>query len=80
MTRVEIAEDGFDVEAAIIAAGLDVDPSAVPTMMKTGEITSACERGEGVDAGRHRLTFFRGNRRLRIVVDADGTVIETDRA
>lgn len=58
MTRVGIANDSFDVDPGVIAQGLQLDPSAIPEMMKNGEITSACERGEGADMARYRLSFF----------------------
>ncbi|MDT9599909.1 DUF6522 family protein [Sphingosinicella rhizophila] len=80
MTKVEIGDDSFDIDASLIADGLGLAPSAVPELMKAGRITSLCERGEGADAGRHRLSLFHGNRRLRLVVDGDGNIVETSYA
>jgi Family of unknown function (DUF6522) len=45
-------------------------------MIRNGEITSLCERGVNEDAGRYRLTFFHKSRRVRLVVDANGTVVQ----
>lgn len=77
MTKVDIGDDGFEVDAKVIAQALDLDPAAVPAMMKAGEITGICERGEGPDAGRYRLTFRFKDRNLRLVVAADGGIIES---
>jgi hypothetical protein len=44
--------------------------------MRKGTLTSLCERGLDRDAGKFRLTFFHGRRRLRLIVDAAGNVIE----
>lgn len=78
MAKIEMADGSFDVDAAMIADGLDLDPSLIPALMKAGEITSACERGEGDDAGRYRLSFFRGDQRFQITVDAAGTILATE--
>jgi hypothetical protein len=43
--------------------------------MRAGKITNLCERGGDNDLGLHRLTFFYGNRRLRLVVGPMGNVI-----
>lgn len=42
--------------------------------------TSLCERGTGQDAGLVRVTFYLGKRRLRLVVDADGCVLQQEPA
>lgn len=76
MTEVTFEDGAFHVDAAIIAEGLHMDPADVPVLMREGRITSLCERGEDEDAGRHRLTLFYGNRRLRLIIDKDGTVIK----
>lgn len=78
MAKIEIADGSFDVDAGTIANGLDLDPSIIPALMKAGEITSACERGEGTDGGRYRLTFFHGARRFQITVDAAGTILAAE--
>ena len=44
--------------------------------MRDGTITSRFERGEGEDAGRSRVTFFDGGRRVRLIVAADGEVLK----
>jgi Family of unknown function (DUF6522) len=75
MTRIEIQDRAIHIEASVVAQGLQLDPSLVHAMMRSGEITGACERGVDEDAGRHRLTFFHKNRRFRLVVDEAGSII-----
>jgi hypothetical protein len=82
MNAVEFEEGAVRIEAAIIADGLGIKPARVHHLLRKGKITSLCERGIDQDAGRHRLTFFHGKRRLRLVTDAAGSIIErsiTDR-
>lgn len=78
MPKVDIHDGSIDVDAVTIANGLDLDPALVPVLMKAGEITSACERGEGEDAGRYRLIFFHGDQRFRMTVDSSGAILATE--
>jgi hypothetical protein len=72
-----VCEGGeYRVDAAVIAEGLGIDPANVLEAMRQGRITSLCERGVDEDAGRNRLTFFHGSRRLRLVIDEDGKILE----
>ena len=73
--KVDRDEDGFTVDAAVIAEGLELEPSEVPGLLRSGAIASACERGSGEDRGRHRLTFSSECRRLRLVVDDEGRIL-----
>ncbi len=75
MSRVELEDGGFQVDARVLGQDLRLDPAAVRTLLREGRITGRCERGEDADAGRHRLTFFYGNRRLRLIVDAAGNIL-----
>lgn len=74
--RIAIGDGVVDVDAGTVAAGLGVDPALVPAYMREGKITSLYERGVGDDAGRHRLTFFFANRRLRLVLDECGNILQ----
>jgi uncharacterized protein DUF6522 len=76
MNNIDFEHGTFTLEAAIIAEPLGLDPSSIPAQMREGKITSLCERGLDNDAGRYRLTFFRGNQRLRLVVDGSGTILD----
>ena len=70
MKKVRFDNGAVEVDAALIAAGLGIAPEQVQADMRAGRITSACERGVDEDAGTFRLSFFAGNRRLRLTVDA----------
>ena len=73
---IKIDHESFTVDAAIIAENLGIEPATVLAGIREGSITSLCERGVDDDAGRFRLTFSCGNRRLRLIVDARGVVIQ----
>jgi hypothetical protein len=68
------------VDPGIVAQGLRLDLEVLREQLRNGSVTSLCEKGEGEDAGRFRLTFFSGNRRLRLVVDASGAILTTSTA
>ena len=75
MSGIAMEADGFVVDAEILGTAFELDPATVPDRLRMGEITSRCEAGEGEDAGRWRLTFYYGGRALRLIVDAQGTVL-----
>jgi hypothetical protein len=66
----------IEIDAALIAAAFDLTPEQVMRELRQGAITSRSEHGVDADAGRRRLTFFRGRKRVRIVLDADGAVLQ----
>lgn len=76
MRPVVLGDDAIEIEASVIAEGLDLSLDELRRQMRTGRITSLSERGTGDDEGRHRLTFFSVHRRFRVVVDARGTIIQ----
>jgi len=71
-----MAHGEVNIDAALIASDLELDPAAVLEEMRGGRLTSRWERGEDKDAGRYRVTFFHGKRRLSLIVDANGQVLE----
>jgi hypothetical protein len=75
MSAVSIEGGEFNIDAALIAADLCLDPATILEGIRRGKITSLCERGIDADAGHYRLTFFHAQRRLRLVVDKDGTIV-----
>jgi hypothetical protein len=75
MAKIEFEEGAIQVDVAIVAEGLRIEPSLVQERMRDGKITTLCERGIDDDEGLHRLSFFSENRRFRLVVDQDGNVI-----
>jgi hypothetical protein len=76
MTQIDVTQDGFVVDAAIIAAALKLKPEQIQPLMRSGEITSKSETGVGEDAGRSRLTFLYGDRAVRLVIDQAGTILK----
>ncbi|WP_445500673.1 DUF6522 family protein [Microvirga sp. G4-2] len=76
MPEIEIQDGTIQVDASVLGEGLGVEPSCVPELLRSGAITSRCERGIGEDEGRFRLTFFHAGRRLRLVVEAAGRILQ----
>ena len=77
--KLDPTENGFAIEAVDLADLFDREPSEVRRMMHEGTLTSRFERGEGEDAGRYRVTFQDGARRVRLILDASGRVIKRTR-
>jgi hypothetical protein len=75
MQEIVFQEGAIEVDARVLAGGLGLDVASLQEFVREGKITSRCERGVDNDLGRHRLTFFYGNRRLRLVVGQAGNVI-----
>jgi hypothetical protein len=76
MKPIEFLEGSVQVDASVIAEGLGITLPLLRQQMQAGEITSLAERGTDADSGRHRLTFFSAHRRFRLVIDADGAIIQ----
>ena len=73
--RIELRDDTFVVDAALLAELLHLPASRVQVLMRSGRITSVCERGVGEHAGEFRLSFFYGNRRARVCTDLEGLIL-----
>lgn len=74
-----LVEDGeVQVSAILIARELGLPAADIVGLIKSGALTSLCEQGAAEDAGRYRLTFFVGARRLRFVVDRSGGILEQE--
>jgi hypothetical protein len=76
MKPIEFRDGAVQVDASLIAEGLGITLPLLRQQMRAGEITSLAERGTDADNGRHRLTFFSAHRRFRLVVDAEGAIIQ----
>jgi hypothetical protein len=72
---IEFSDNTFVVDAALIGELLHLPVSQVPTLMREGRITSACERGIDEHAGEFRLSFFYRNRRARLNTDPEGRIL-----
>ena len=66
---------GIEIDAARVARGLGLQVAWFRKLMDEHRITVLCERGTGEDAGRWRITWYHDDRRLRLVVDAQGNVL-----
>lgn len=75
MADVSRDGEGFVVAAEVIGTALLVAAAEVPGLLRGGDIKVLQEEGVGDDEGRWRLSFELGARRLRLVVDAAGTVL-----
>jgi len=76
MKPIEFRDGAVQVDASVIAEGLGITLPLLRKQMRAGKITSFSERGIDADLGRHRLTFLSEHRRLRLVVDQSGTIIQ----
>ncbi len=77
---IEFENGTIQVDAEDIAADLRLTPDEVMQGLRTGAITSVCEKGLEEDMGRHRLTFYSSNRRLRLTVDDRGAILKRSSA
>jgi hypothetical protein len=75
MPAVEVSDDAFIVDAALIGELLDLPAKDVQALMREGRITSTCERGVDEHKGEFRLTFFYRNRRARLSTDLAGRIL-----
>ncbi|OZA13275.1 MAG: hypothetical protein B7Y02_06275 [Rhodobacterales bacterium 17-64-5] len=73
---IEFENGTIQVRAEDVASGLKLTPEEVMQGFRNDAITSLCEKGLGEDAGRLRLTFRSSRWRLRLIVDADGAILE----
>lgn len=76
MTSIVFDHGDVEVDASFIAEGLRLSPDLVLSLLREGHITGRFERGEDEDSGRSRLTFVHDRRRLQLVVDEVGRVLE----
>lgn len=75
MNSVRMDQGGFEIEAADLARHFRIDPADVPDLLRNQRIKAICERGEGEDAGRYRLSFRFGASRLSLVIDDTGKIL-----
>lgn len=72
---IEVNDDAFVVDAALLGELLALPAQEVPVLMRDKAITSICERGIEEDAGAFRLSFFFRGRRARLSVDTAGRIL-----
>lgn len=66
MQRVEFKDGAIEVDAAIVAEGLGIEPSLLRERIRAAKITNSCERGINEDDGLYRLTFLSDSRWLSV--------------
>lgn len=76
MTQVKFEGNNIEVDAHIIGEALGIDPARVQAGIREGTITSLCERGIDEDDGTYRLSFYTEHKRLRMIVDQTGAVVQ----
>ncbi|MGY1409610.1 MULTISPECIES: DUF6522 family protein [unclassified Luteimonas] len=64
-----------EVDGALVARALDLEVEEFRRLMEDRRISVLCERGVGEDEGLYRASFYYGERRARMVVDANGTPV-----
>ena len=79
MTTILTGNDGFVVDAEIIAEALGIAASEIQGLMRSNVISSRCEKGMGEDEGCWRLTFFHSNRAFRLTVDNTDQILSRAR-
>lgn len=82
MTRLSpnvlsIVDGDFTIDAEALAPKLSLSVEALKEKMAKGLVTSIAETGVGEDAGCTRLTFRYRARIWRVVVEVDGTLVES---
>ena len=71
-------EDGeITIAADLLAQQLGLSVEALKAQMRRGYVYSLAEQGVAEDAGRTRLTFRYRTRSWTVVVEPDGTLVET---
>ena len=73
--KLDRENDRVTIDANDLAPLIGCQPSEVPGLMRSGQITSVFERGEGEDEGRCRVTFRYRGTRVRFTCAEDGEVL-----
>ena len=73
---VSVADGEITVDAEVLAPKLGLSVGALKDNMARGLVTSVAESGVDEDAGRWRLTFRYRARVWRVVLEADGTLVD----
>lgn len=62
----------MEVDGALVAQQLGLSAAEFRSLMRNKRIAVLCERGTDEDSGLYRATFYFGERRARLIVDAHG--------
>jgi hypothetical protein len=75
-TIIQIVAGEIEVPASVLGKAFGLEAAIIPDLMREGKITSLCEKGEGDDVGRLRLSFFYAGQRLRLIVNGNGQILQ----
>lgn len=75
--KIEMKDGQPIVDAKDLADLLGLSEAEVQAKMRAKEITTRFEIGVDEDAGRIRLTFLHGTKKVRLTCSEDGTVLKT---
>jgi hypothetical protein len=76
-SAIVIVDDGIIIDAEVLAPKLGLSAEALKGEMRKGIVYSVAEAGVDEDAGRIRLTFRYRTRAWTVVVEPDGTLVES---
>jgi Arc/MetJ family transcription regulator len=74
--ETDVPRQDVEIDAERIAGALDMPTAHFLVEMRRGNVHGTVERGVGTDAGRSRLTIRHRGRRLTMILDESGTLIE----
>lgn len=66
----------IEIDGTLVARALGLEAEAFKRLLDMHKITVLCERGTGEDAGLYRASYYYKGARARLVVDANGNVVE----
>ena len=76
-SAIRIGDGEITIAADLLAPKLGLSVEALKAEMRRGYVYSVTEQGIEGDAGRTRLTFRYRTRWWTVVVEPDGTLVET---
>lgn len=77
-TGIGWTEGAVEVDATLVARGLNLPVEQFMAEMRRGMVYSTSERGIGEDEGRFRLTFRYRDRVFRLIVTTTGEIVSEE--
>jgi hypothetical protein len=74
-TGIHWTEGAVEVDATLVARGLNLPIEQFMAVMRRGIVHSTSERGIGEDEGRFRLTFRYRDRAFRLIATIAGEIV-----
>ena len=71
-----VKESDVSVDAAVLAEALQLSAAEVLRRIRARQITAVHEHGIAEDLGRERLIFYDRNRRVQLLIDEAGNILE----